>query len=424
MRSNVQQRPMTYAEETGLGPKKTLLVIVTVVGCIAILFPKIFYPMMVGPTALKQDPNRLPPNLQKQERPPHFKDIIHPGMQERGRAIPPHPTVPIVERPGRPGGPPPNIERRPGSPLVPGQPGPNLRAASFQAQHQQQQKAASSSIIMPLYTFGIVAFFVFTIAKILLKKTKPDDKGMNMQSDPNFVEKVFKQGATQEPKKKLGWKDHNAIYTAIQGIIDATNNQLSEIERNCAEKNVEHISTNNTAHKTGDDEREHENNDENTQADIKLNENEESTETTEENEEDKEVTKDESSKDLLNVNGVDSESKNESNDIKSEHDIEVEKRLNHLKEAMHIRSVENIENSDLKSIFLEGELPHDPKILVSATETETKTERMSQYPSVKDVAEDETVILSGKMTISLISLANDDEKNGIVEDHTTTNNVA
>lgn len=186
----------------------------------------------------------------------------------------------------------------------------------------------------------------------------------------------------------------------------------------------EHISNNNNAHKTGEDEREHENNQENTQADIKLNENEKSTETNEMEEEDKEVTKDESSKDSLNVNGEDSESKNESNDIKSDHDIEVEKRLNHLKEAMHIKSVENIENSDLKSIFLEGELPHDPKIFVSATETETKTERTSEYPSMKDVAEDETVILSGKMTISLISLANDDDNHRIVEDHTTTNNVA
>ena len=63
MRSNVQQRPTTQAEEMGLGPKKTLLVIVTVVGCIAILFPKIFYPMIVGPAALKVDPNRVPPSM-------------------------------------------------------------------------------------------------------------------------------------------------------------------------------------------------------------------------------------------------------------------------------------------------------------------------------------------------------------------------
>lgn len=110
----------------------------------------------------------------------------------------------------------------------------------------------------------------------------------------------------------------------------------------------------------------------------------------------------------------------------TEHDREIEKRLGHLKEAMHIKSVENDENSDFKSIFLEGELPHDPQILVSATETETKTERISNY--AKDVADDEAVILSGKMTISLISLTNngDDDGNGDAEDHTyqRTNNVA
>lgn len=42
------QRPATLAEEMGLGPKKTFAVIFIVVGCIAILVPKIFYPMMMG----------------------------------------------------------------------------------------------------------------------------------------------------------------------------------------------------------------------------------------------------------------------------------------------------------------------------------------------------------------------------------------
>lgn len=107
----------------------------------------------------------------------------------------------------------------------------------------------------------------------------------------------------------------------------------------------------------------------------------------------------------------------------TQQELDLQKRLSHLKDAMHIKSVENFENSDLKSVFLEGELPHDPQILVSATETETKTERMSNY--AKDVADDETVILSGKMTISLISLSNNDEdKNGVAEEYSTTNNVA
>jgi hypothetical protein len=121
---------------------------------------------------------------------------------------------------------------------------------------------------------------------------------------------------------------------------------------------------------------------------------------------------------------LDTEDEDENKENKpTAHDLEIEKRLGSLREAMHIKSVENDANSDLKSIFLEGELPHDPQILVSATETETKTERMSHY--AKDVADDEAVILSGKMTISLISLSsNEEDKNGVVEDHTTTNNVA
>lgn len=61
MRSNVQQRP-SAAEEMGLGPKKTALVLFTVVGCIAILFPKIFYPMIVGvpnPKEMRGPPSEL-----------------------------------------------------------------------------------------------------------------------------------------------------------------------------------------------------------------------------------------------------------------------------------------------------------------------------------------------------------------------------
>lgn len=138
-----------------------------------------------------------------------------------------------------------------------------------------------------------------------------------------------------------------------------------------------------------------------------------------------EVTEPITSDELMKLDEDDDENKENGRKAKpTQHDLEVEKRIGNLREALHIRAVENDENSDMKSIFLEGELPHDPQILVSATETETKTERMSHY--AKDVADDEAVILSGKMTISLISLTNSDEdKNGDVDDqHTTTNNVA
>lgn len=52
MRTN---KPATAAEEMGLGPKKTLFVLFTVVGCIAILIPKIFYPMLMAPSAVKDN---------------------------------------------------------------------------------------------------------------------------------------------------------------------------------------------------------------------------------------------------------------------------------------------------------------------------------------------------------------------------------
>lgn len=87
--------------------------------------------------------------------------------------------------------------------MVQGQPGPNMRAAAYQAQQQTQPKTqGSSSIIMPIYTFGIVAFFVFTIVKIVMKKANKN-KVKPLESDPAFVDKVFKQ-SEPDPKKKLG----------------------------------------------------------------------------------------------------------------------------------------------------------------------------------------------------------------------------
>lgn len=170
-------------------------------------------------------------DLLKQERPP-IRDVVYPGMQERGRAIPPH-TVPILERPGVPGGLPPMapkmVERRvsfhikfsifssieifvifqPGSPFVQGQPGPNMRAAAFQAQ-QHQKNQNSTSILMPIYTIGIVAFFVFTIVKIVMKrmdkkKGKIIEPEKTFTPDPVFAEKVFRPTQKTDPNKhKLG----------------------------------------------------------------------------------------------------------------------------------------------------------------------------------------------------------------------------
>lgn len=45
-----QRRPSShlFQMQDGLSPKKTAVIIVTVIGCIAILWPKVFYPLMFG----------------------------------------------------------------------------------------------------------------------------------------------------------------------------------------------------------------------------------------------------------------------------------------------------------------------------------------------------------------------------------------
>lgn len=45
--------------EGDLGTRKTLFVLVIVVGCFAVLWPKVFYPMLVGPTNQRMKPSSL-----------------------------------------------------------------------------------------------------------------------------------------------------------------------------------------------------------------------------------------------------------------------------------------------------------------------------------------------------------------------------
>ncbi|XP_063701432.1 uncharacterized protein LOC134831590 isoform X8 [Culicoides brevitarsis] len=265
-----------------LGPKKTFFVMVTVVGCIAILWPKIFHPMLFSTTmkanvidqrgtgccdvVLDQDEfvntsvlmqnSSEKPSFRKhlklltentsirQERPPHLRaDVIHPAMKERGRAFHPSlPTIPITtDRPHVPPIKPKFVEGRPG-------PIPGMRPPMGAGSHPQSTKTSSMGLIMPLYTVGIVAFFLYTIMKLVCKKS-PTTPYEPIQSNPKFREKVFENVEQQLLKRpedgttKLAWKDHDAIVTAIQGIIDAANEHI--LEHNLKDKEELHQIENN-----------------------------------------------------------------------------------------------------------------------------------------------------------------------------------
>lgn len=56
-------------EASPLGTKKTVFVIATVVGCIGILWPKVFHPMLIGGNASSDTDHMLPPGLLKERGP-------------------------------------------------------------------------------------------------------------------------------------------------------------------------------------------------------------------------------------------------------------------------------------------------------------------------------------------------------------------
>ncbi|XP_062132281.1 resistance to inhibitors of cholinesterase protein 3 isoform X15 [Drosophila sulfurigaster albostrigata] len=218
--SKLKSRP---GNEESMSPRKMgIIAIVTVVGCIAILWPKVFHPMMFGgtpPKPIYKDPQqRAGPGGLRQERPAHLHpESIYQAMRERGRAIPATPTVPIVERKTSPSNPPPRIvDGRPGP--IPGM-RPPMGAGAL---HQPQQRGGSSmGFLMPLYTIGIVVFFGYTIMKIVFKKQVPNAPYGPAPSDPSFRQEVFGQQNHSQVEDlggtKLGWREHQTRSVASNG---------------------------------------------------------------------------------------------------------------------------------------------------------------------------------------------------------------
>ncbi|XP_040153538.1 uncharacterized protein LOC120894783 isoform X4 [Anopheles arabiensis] len=210
---------------SGMGPRKTMIIMVTVVGCVAILWPKVFYPMMVGngqnknvikdhrgagccgvvldqetfanasinyaSSQQQQEQQNLfrkrnfAPYVDidsiRQERPPHLRpEAMHPAMRERGRAIPQPGSIHGGDRPQSA---PRIVEGRPG-------PIPGMRPPMGAGSHQATKSANSMGFIMPLYTIGIVSFFIYTIMKLIFKKT-PATPYTEVKPDPVFRNEVF-----------------------------------------------------------------------------------------------------------------------------------------------------------------------------------------------------------------------------------------
>ncbi|XP_057651496.1 DNA ligase 1 isoform X6 [Diorhabda carinulata] len=170
-----------------LSPRKTMLVLVIVVGCFAVLWPKVFYPMLVGSAITRIKPSSIDRTQAiRQERPLHLRsEMVHPAFRERGRAIPQTEFTPTKPAP------PSHLIKK----VVEGKPGPipGMRPTIGGAGHivpPSKQGGNTMGLIMPLYTIGIVVFFAYTVMKVVFKK-QSDALYPPINPDPHFRREVF-----------------------------------------------------------------------------------------------------------------------------------------------------------------------------------------------------------------------------------------
>ncbi|KRF79950.1 resistance to inhibitors of cholinesterase protein 3 isoform X12 [Drosophila virilis] len=419
------------ATEESMSPKKMgIIAIVTVVGCIAILWPKVFHPMMFGGAppkpSFKDQPQRGAPGGLRQERPAHLHpESIYQAMRERGRAIPATPTVPIVERKSSPSNPPPRIvDGRPGP--IPGM-RPPMGAGAF---HQPQQRAGSSmGFLMPLYTIGIVVFFGYTIMKIVFKKQVPNAPYGPVPADPSFRQEVFGQqnhsqvedlGGTKlgtATSAANGRRNDKELYKATLSATEMATNlsstlkahqqqchgqaiapkTLAEVEKSLFNKETEQLmEIEKLRKKLEDTERE--------MAKLIAEMNTDQYEAKHHDDNEKTNLTNVENQNISNGHTTNDQEQNKTQGIQDATNTKQQQQQRKRRDISAEREMTSKLEENLpepQSIYLEGALAHDSQILVA----DSQTKREEVYDSeLNGSSEEPAVILSSKMTLSLINL--------------------
>ncbi|XP_064476794.1 resistance to inhibitors of cholinesterase protein 3-like isoform X1 [Ornithodoros turicata] len=205
---------------TELGMGKSIAVLAVVVGCFTILWPKIFYPMMQAAFSMTS-PDYGPDD--DSYRGPHPAHIM-PGQMHMKEGM-------GQERPNE------KSRVREGRPF----PHPSVR----QPPKQAPKTGGAMNFIMPLYTIGIVLFFLYTVLKLVCKK-KPEDEAAPQAPDyhyekhapqDNYIYNTNRDlGRVVEPKKRktrsLGTKQLlEEIGRCREGITKGVDERDLEISR-------------------------------------------------------------------------------------------------------------------------------------------------------------------------------------------------
>ncbi|XP_040564793.1 uncharacterized protein RIC-3 isoform X2 [Lepeophtheirus salmonis] len=137
---------------------KSILICGIILSCFAVLWPKIFHPMLFG-SNLFSTKNAVKDSLRQERSSDMHPEYAHPAFRERGKIFYGEEGRQIkrsMDKDMRAGpGPVPGMRPTFGGP---GMPTPAPRSQG------------TMGVLMPMYTIGIIVFFVYTTMKIIFKK--------------------------------------------------------------------------------------------------------------------------------------------------------------------------------------------------------------------------------------------------------------
>ncbi|XP_077299526.1 uncharacterized protein LOC143920508 isoform X11 [Arctopsyche grandis] len=387
----------------------------------------------------------------RQERSPHLRPApVHPALRERGRAI-----VPPTGAPPSPSGPyqasAPFVQRGPAEGRVwstplnvyyvkeTDEPMPigGIRPPMGGAGGVVPAPKSSVGFVMPLYTLCIVIFFLYTVFKMVFRRQISPDE---IQADPTFKpDPEFRRKVFTEPirSSRISPDSNKLVVNAISGLVAEVRQQMEEYHQvnhsNITQEGSPHPYTNGSLNHSQK---------ESSPIIMKtkefLTKKEDSTPVQENNipfaQTKESAPVEDANTHANNTNQIETVTPSEkieqihANNIHTENGEVMKEKLSEkpTPEEEIVRQVRSsVEKEkptfkppvEVSSIYLEGALPHQSRLLVADSETHTE--------EINDGDEkDAPIILSGKMTLSVINdelIKAASEKEYVVDDLTYEN---